>query len=131
MHLLHNHDRGETSIQTVLLVPIMLTILFVGIHVGSLARAGQVAGLAAFRGAQMAAAADGSAGQTVEVLREIDRTITELGSRASTAPRVLIGPRAVRVSVTVDVEQIVPFLPVSSTRSVTVARETFLREQDR
>lgn len=125
------HDRGETSIQTVLLVPVMLTILFAGVQVGSLARAGQVAGIAAFRGAQLAAAADGSAGQTVAVLREIDNTVNELGSHATSAPQVEIGRRAVRVSVTVDVAQIVPFLPTSSTRSVTMAREIFIKDQDR
>ena len=124
-------DRGETSIETVLLFPIVLMILFAGVHVGALSRAGQVAGVAAFRGAQIAAAGDGSAVDRVTTLEEIDRVIVELGAHASSAPRIQVGERSVAVSVSVDVERIVPFLPVSATRRVNMAREVFIKENDR
>lgn len=125
-----DNRRGETSIEAVLVVPIVLSILFTGAHVVSLARAAQVANIAAARGAQVAAASPVGA-SVLPVLREVDLVIGDLGGRAPRPARVAAGPRTVQVSVELEIQPVVPFLPVRVVRSATAPRERFLMEQER
>jgi hypothetical protein len=122
--------RGETSIEAVLIVPIVLTLLFAGVHVTSLARAAQVANIAATRGAQVAAASPDGA-SPLPVLREVDVVVGDLGGRAPRPARVSVGPRTVRVTVELEIRPVVPFLPVRVVRAATAPRERFLLEQER
>ena len=122
--------RGETSIEAVLVVPIVLTLLFVGAHVTSLARAAQVANIAASRGAQVAAASPEGA-SPLPVLEEVDVVVGDLGGRAPGPARVSVGPRTVRVTVELEIRPVVPFLPVRVVRTATAPRERFLLEQER
>lgn len=126
-----SESRGETSIQMVLMFPVLLTILFMGAHVTVWARGSQVAHAAATRGAQVAAARDGSSDGTWASLREIDAVVADLGFRSAAAPKIEVGPRTARVTVSLIVQRVVPFLPGAVTRSVVVPREIFLRQQDR
>lgn len=124
-------DRGETSIQTILLVPVVLGILFVVVHAAALAHAGQVASLAANRGAQLAASADGTSTSNFFVRQEIQRTISELGNTLESAPQITAYGGTVNVSVRISVSRIVPFLPHTVRRNASAPFERFVEEQDR
>lgn len=123
--------RGETSIQSVLIFPVLLTILFIGAHVTAYVHGSQVAHAAAIRGAQVAAAHDADAAGVGATLGEVDAVVEDLGFRTAAVPTVEITDRRVRVTVTVETQRVVPFLPVHVSRSAESPREVFLRQQDR
>lgn len=123
-------DRGETSIQVVVLVPIIFSILFLGVHMAALAHGAQVANAAATRGAYVAAASPSDI-PIATVLREVDQVVTELGSRLGSVPAVSSTPDKVRVTVALRVQSVVPFMPNTVTRSAWASRERFIMEQDR
>jgi hypothetical protein len=125
------HNRGETSIQAVLLVPVVLGIFFLGVHATGLAHGAHVANAAAIRGAQVAAFSNREGIDVVRALNEIEQVVSDLGSHMYSAPSLEIGSRSVHVTVSVAVQSIVPFLPTSVTRSAIVSREQFLLEQNR
>ena len=124
-------NRGETSIQAVLLVPAILGIFFLGVHATALAHGGHIANAAAIRGAQIAAFSNNEGNDVVRALNEMEQVVSDLGSHIYSAPSLEIGSRSVRVTVKVAVQSVVPFLPTSVTRSAIVSREQFLMEQDR
>ena len=124
-------NRGETSIQAVLLVPVVLGIFFLGVHVTAIVHGAHVANAAAVRGAQIAAFSYSEGNDVVRALNEMEQVVTDLGSHMYSAPSLEIGSKSVHVSVSVAVQSIVLFLPTSVTRSATVSREQFLMEQDR
>lgn len=124
-------NRGETSIQAVLLVPVVLGIFFLGVHATALAHGAHVANAAAIRGAQIAAFSNSEGNDVVWAVNEMKQVVSDLGSDMYSAPSLEIGGKSIRVTVKVAVRSIVPFLPTSVTRSATVSREQFLMEQDR
>jgi Flp pilus assembly protein TadG len=124
-------DRGETSIQTVLLVPVILGILFLIVHVATMTHAGQVASLAANRGAQLAASSEGTSNAMHLVRQEIRRTVNDFGNNLESTPQITVYGGAVNVAVQVSVPRIVPFLPHVIRRSASAPMERFIEEQDR
>jgi len=124
-------DRGETSIQAVLLVPIMMGIFFLGVHATALAHGSHVASAAAIRGAQVAAFSDSSGNDVARALNEVEQVVSDLGAHMAGAPAIRLNPNNVVVTVSVEVQSVVPFLPTSVTRTATVSREQFQYEQDR
>lgn len=124
-------NRGETSIQAVLLVPVVLGIFFLGVHATALIHGAHVANAAAIRGAQIAAFSNGEGNDVVRAMNEMEQVVSDLGSHMYSAPSLEIGSKAVLVTVSVAVQSIVPFLPTAVTRSATVSREQFLMEQNR
>ena len=124
-------NRGETSIQAVLLVPAILGIFFLGVHATALAHGAHVANASAIRGAQIAAFSNSEGNDVVRALNEMEQVVSDLGSHMYSAPSLEIGSKSVRVTVKVAVQSVVPFLPTSVTRSAIVSREQFLMEQDR
>lgn len=124
-------QRGETSVQMVLVFPLLLTILFMGAHIAVYARGSQVANTAAARGVQVAAAAGPDADGLLATFREVDTVVSDLGHRAAAAPRVEVGSQSARVTVSVRIQRIVPFLPETVSRTAEMPREIFLRSQDR
>ena len=124
-------NRGETSIQAVLLVPAILGIFFLGVHATALAHGAHVANAAAIRGAQIAAFSNSEANDVVRALNEMEQVVADLGSRMHTTPSLQIDSKSVHVTVSVEVQSVVPFLPTAVTRSATVSREQFLTEQNR
>jgi hypothetical protein len=124
-------DRGETSIQTVLLVPIMLGIFLLCLHATALAHGSHVASAAAIRAAQAAAFSDSSGNDIVKALNEAEQVVTDLGSHVAGAPQIRIDANSVTVTVSVEVQSLISFLPTSVTRTATVSREQFQFEQDR
>ena len=125
------NDRGETSIQTVLLVPVILSLFFVAVHAASLSHAGQIASVAANRGAQLAASSDGSSESASSIREGIQRTVLELGSQLSAEPQFSTYFGSAEVTVQISVPRVVPFLPDSVKRSASAPLEQFIKEQDR
>lgn len=124
-------DRGEVSMQTLIVLPVTLTVLLVGIHFVQLIHGGHVAVAAASRGAHVASTVqnDGSgAGSVFEVVRSMAR---DLGSTLEGAPVVEMDADSVTVTVGVVFDGAVPFLPAHIRRSVTVPRERFMTEDER
>ena len=126
-----SNDRGETSIQVVLLVPIILSIFFVCVHAAALSHGGHVASLAAVRGAQLSASSNGTSLSNALVSSEVLRTVNEMGNTLASEPHLSIYQGTVQVTVQVLVPRVVPFLPTSVRRSATVPLERFIEEQDR
>lgn len=124
-------DRGETSIQTVLLVPVILSMFFVAVHAAALSHAGQIASVAANRGAQLAASSDGSLASVLAVRQGIQRTVTELGSKLHSEPQFSTYSGTVEVTVRISVPRAVSFLPHTISRSASAPLERFIEEQDR
>ena len=119
-------DRGETSIETVLLVPVLLSVLFVGVHVASLGRAGQVAHLAARRAAETAAFA-GTSGMGPVIARSTAlQVVHDLGGTVEGPVLVTFASGDPTVTVRLRVSGIVPGLPIVIGRSATVASERFI-----
>lgn len=125
------NDRGETSIQTVLLVPVILSMLFVAVHAAALSHAGHIASVAANRGAQLAASSNGSSESVSMVRQGIQRTVAELGSRLNSEPQLSTYSGTVEVTVRISVPSVVPFLPDTVSRSASAPLEQFIQEQDR
>lgn len=125
------NSRGETSIQAILLVPVFLGILFVGAHAAVLAYGSHVATIAASRGAQMIARASAQGQEIVVALNEVEQVVRDLGAHMNVSPTVRIDSESVTVSVTLQTQRIVPFLPTQVSRRAHVARERFIMEQNR
>ncbi len=126
-----SRDRGETSVQMVLLVPVVLSILFLTVNAAALAHAGQIASLAANRGAQLIASSNGDSAAVSIVRVEIARTIRDLGSVLESEPQFSTYDGNVEVTVRVKVPGVVPFLPGFVTRRANAPIEQFINEQDR
>lgn len=125
------HNRGETSIQSVLLIPVVFTLFFLSAHVAAIFHATQVAQIAAEQGAQVAATAGTFTENVVPALNRMEVVVNDLGSRLATIPVVHEYPNFVETIVTIQVPGIVPFLPTRVTRSTHVTWERFLKEQER
>ena len=125
------HSRGETSIQSVLLIPVVFSLYFLCAHVTAIFHAAQVAQLAAEQGAQLASTAGTFTTDIAPALNRIESVVSDLGSQLASAPQIEESLFAVKTTVSVRVPGIVPFLPASVSRSTHVPRERFLMEQER
>ena len=119
-------DRGETSVESVLLVPVLLLVLFIGVHVSSLARAGQVAHVAAARAVESAAAVDAGSLRTEMAVGAVRATVHDLGGELDSLPRVGFRDGRPMVTVRMRISGVVPGLPVVVVRTVVGAPETFV-----
>ncbi len=124
-------DRGETSTQAVLIVPVVLSLLFMSAHLAVLSHASHVAQLAAQRGAQIAAGAYGSPEIMQMAQVQSQQTVADLGGNIVGLPQVLSSSRMTAMTVELSVDGIVPFLPTHVTRTAWVSKEEFVLEQDR
>ena len=125
------HDRGETSTQTVIIVPVILMVLFVGVHLAILGHATHVAQLAAQRGAHIAASANGSVGEIQRAVQQASEVAHELGAHLASPPTLQWNGRTVGLTVHLVTQRLVPFLPTEVSRTVWMAQEAFLKEQER
>lgn len=121
--------RGDVSIQTVLILPAVLGLLWMAVHAALLFHAGHVASAAASVAARAAAAVDTPPASVVR--RIAGETVTELGGHLVGQPQIFYEQEAVAVKVTVGGPTLVPFLPTTVTRRAVAPIEQFLLEQDR
>ena len=125
------NDRGETSTQTVIIVPVVLTVLFLAVHLAIIGHASHVAQVAAERGAQIAAASNGSVSGLHFAMKQASDVVHDMGAHLGAAPTVQLSGKTVGVTVRLVTQKLVPFLPSTVSRTVWVAREEFVKEQDR
>lgn len=123
-------DRGETSSQLAVVAPVLLILVFSVVHASALWIGARFATTVASEGARSGAASVPDR-VFVDSADAVERTATELGTTLDRAPKVEITGTAVSVTVSLRVPRIVPFLSSSVTRTVTVAREQFLTEDER
>lgn len=125
-------DRGETTTQIVLLVPIVVSILMVAVQSAIYFHTSAVAGAAASHGASAAAARGHSIDAVAHVGREaVQLVLTDAGVERSHATDVIVSSETVSVGVEVEVPRIVPYFPHTVRRVATEPRERFMTESMR
>jgi len=121
-------ERGETTAETVVAVPVVFAVLLVAVHATAFLHATQVASVAAARGAAAGAARGGGATDAVTVA---SATVHELSSRLARDPVAIADGEWMVVSVWVDVPHIAPFMPRTAVRSVREPLEHYRYEDER
>jgi Flp pilus assembly protein TadG len=124
-------QRGETTVQVVLLVPVVLLLLLVGVHFASYMHASNVANSASKRGAQIAAGMPDSHQASLVASSSVSEMVNALGSRLNRATDTVVSPNFVSVSVQLRIARILPFLPDTVTRRGMARREIFMTEGQR
>lgn len=127
----YENERGETSIQTILAMPILILLLCIGVQAAALIHAGSVASLAADRGAVAGAAVSKELRADDVAVEEASRVVRDLGSRLDGAPGVMTDGERVVVSIAVKVQSMIPFLPSRVVRTSFSPLERFLLENQR
>lgn len=117
--------------QTVLLLPVVMTVFLVGVHTASMAHAGHVASLVAHRGARVAAETGGRPTGIVAAMNEMERVAHDLRGRAPASLGVRFDRSTVVTEVRLDVSAVLPFLGRSVVRTARLSREEFVWMQDR
>lgn len=121
--------RGETSAQTVIILPVLLLLLWVGVHSALLLHSANVASAVADVVARRAAALGGA--DEAELGGLAETTADELGAEMMISPRVRYGGDSVTVTVTLRGPTLVPFLPDRVSRASTAPIERFLTAEER
>ena len=124
-------DRGETSLQTVVLVPVVFLLVFMCFHVGAIFHHTHVAELAALRGAAVASALTPSSDAQQRAVSEVQRVTRDLNSKLLESPEVIFRHDGVHVTVRVKVSGPVSFLPQIASAKAWTPWESFKQEQYR
>ena len=123
-------DRGEVSIETVLVLPALLVDLLLALQAAISHHAGNVAAGAASRAASVAASSDRGDSASRGSSAAVDFVAASGGELAS-SPVVEVAVDVVRSRVSVSVPRLVPWVSGTVTRSVTEPIERFVPEVDR
>jgi hypothetical protein len=121
-------DRGETTAQAVLAVPVLLLFLLFGIQVTLYFHTAQLAAIAAQDGAIAGAAVGGS---EVHAIAAVVKSAAELRASEGKTPVVRRGISEIQVEVSLNVPSILPLFPTSVTRSASEPLERFVLEVER
>jgi hypothetical protein len=121
-------ERGETVVQVVIAVPIVLSILLIAIQAMLFMHSAQIATLAASKGASVAA---NSQGNIVQALNTATITAAELGAQLVGSPTAKISDGFATVQVRVAVPNVAPFFPTSVLRQGEEPLESFVPEGER
>jgi hypothetical protein len=123
-------ERGETSAQLAVMAPVLVFLVFGVVHAASLWMGGQFASVIAGHGAR--AVTTGETGRTFSAVADaVERSAHEFGVMLSAPPSVEVSGHSVSVTASIRIPRIVPVFADSVSRTVTVAREEFLTEDDR
>ena len=128
-HLAGDADElGETVVQAVLVVPVVLTFLWLALQATVFMHDAHMASAAASEGASVASRFGSSemAGRNAAV-----RLLAELGATAASAPTVVRQGSDVIATVSIRVPRIAPFFPSVVTRSAREVREKYVTEEER
>ncbi len=121
-------ERGETTAQVVLAVPVLLFFLLFGIQVSLYFHTAQIASIAA----QEAAIAGAAAGSNeIEALAVAVRSIAELHASEGKTPIVRMGERTIEVEVLLRVPTVISLFPAFVTRSASEPLERYVYEVER
>src|SRR5262245_7732870 len=121
----HSEDRGEATVQLVILTPLLCLLVFLGVQGAIFFHAANVAGAAA---AEAAAAGSTRSADASEAITEAVRTVDELDGHLAQAPNAVDANGYVVVTVAVQVPRIVPFFPSSVSRTAREPKERFVPE---
>jgi len=121
-------ERGETTAQAVLAVPVLLLFLLFGIQVTLYFHTAQLAALAAQDGAIAGAVVGGS---EIHAITAAIKSAVEQRASAGIAPVAHLAGGVIEVEVMLRVPSIVPLFPSSVTRSASEPLERFISEVDR
>jgi TadE-like protein len=120
-------ERGETTMQIVIIVPVLMLMILLGVQAAIWFHAANVAQVAASRGAGVGSTrSGGEAAATTEAEHVVLDNQAELA-----LVFVEAGTETVSVSVTVEIPHLVPFFPDRVTRTQTEPIERFVSEADR
>lgn len=121
-------DRGETTAQAVLAVPVLLLFLLFGIQVTLYFHTAQLAAIAAQDGAIAGAAVGGS---EIDAIAAVVKSAAELRASEGKTPVVRRGISEIQVEVSLSVPSVLPLFPTSVTRSASEPLERFVLEAER
>jgi len=121
-------EPGETVVQVVIAVPIVLSMLLIAIQAMVFMHSAQIASLAASKGASVAA---NSQGDVAMALNSATITAAELGAQLVGLPTAIIDDGFASVQVRVEVPNVAPFFPSSVLRQGLEPLESFVEEDDR
>ncbi len=124
-------ERAETSLQAVILVPVVFLIVFMCFHLAALIHQGHVAMALAIRGAEITSASDNHFDAHGRAVAEMKLMSAELGAHLSRTPSFNYEENSVLVTVHLRVTGAVPFLPRVASATARQTLERFVPEQDR
>ena len=124
----YNYERGETTAQAVLAVPVLLLFLLFGVQVALYFHTAQLASFAAQEAASVGASHDGN--EAMALARAI-QWIAESRAISTRLPIIDVADGSFQVSVGLHVPQIIPLLPDHVVRSASEPIETYILESDR
>ena len=129
---LSSRDRGETSAEAVLVLPVLILLVMVVLQSALYFHTAHVARAAAAEGA-VAAASHSVPGSSVTNTGAERAAFfaTEAGGRIEGAPSAEFSDGLVRVRVTLRVPSLVPFLATRVTRDATEPKERIVAEIER
>jgi hypothetical protein len=121
-------DKGETTTQVLLGVPVVFSLLLMAIQGAVFFHTANIASVAAAQSAAAGAAVDGG------VLRALDQaaqTIAELSGQSFSLPEAVITSDEVVATVRLRVPQVAPFFAFTVTRVAHEPIERYISEIDR
>jgi hypothetical protein len=125
-------DRGETSAETVLVLPILILLVMVVLQSALYFHTVHVARAAAAEGATAAASyLVPSSSTTITGSERAATFVAEAGGRIDGEPRAEFADGMVRVRVTLAVPSLVPFLSTRVTRDAAEPKERIVPEVER
>lgn len=123
--LVGERRRGEASVETALLMPVIMGVVLVLVHLATVLHSAHIAEVVALRGAQVASRATDRAIGASEALKEMESTIRDLQGRPADTITLSIERGKVRTSVTVQPRGAIPWLTSRVTRAAIVPLEVF------
>jgi hypothetical protein len=123
-----HRDRGETTAQLVVVVPVVVMCVMIALQLAVHAHVAHVATAAAAHGAAVAATPAGTPAAGGAAARQMAR---ELGAELAGAPAVQVSDGIVSVRVQLNVPSVIPLFPSIVGREVVEPRERVLREWQR
>ena len=121
-------DRGDTVLEVVIAVPIVLTLLLIAVQSMLFMHSAHIATLSAAKGASIAASADG---EIVSAIDSATRTAAELGAQLVGTPSLTVNDGFVVMRVRVVVPNVAMFYPSSVERGSEEPLEDFVPEGER
>lgn len=121
-------DRGDTVLEVVIAVPIVLTLLLIAVQAMLFMHSAHIATLSAAKGASIAASADG---EIISAIDSATRTAAELGAQLVGTPSLTVNDGFVVMRVRVVVPNVAVFFPSSVERGSEEPLEDFVSEGER
>ena len=121
-------DRGDTVLEVVIAVPIVLTLLLIAVQAMLFMHSAHIATLSAAKGASIAASADG---EVISAIDSATRTAAELGAQLVGTPSLTVNDGFVVMRVRVAVPNVAMFFPSSVERGSEEPLEDFVPEGER